>query len=83
MLSSAVWAPLKNQGRIEVCVNNLWGKVCDDGWSAIDAQVACAQLGFTKTSKCFFCKFINSYCCLNQVGRAFAVLTLVKDMDRL
>jgi len=28
-----------------VCHNNIWGTVCDDGWSSIDGSVACRQLG--------------------------------------
>ena len=36
------------QGTVEVCYDNLWGLIDDDGWGISDATVVCRQLGFQK-----------------------------------
>lgn len=32
---------------MEVCNGNVWGTVCDDFFSSVDANVVCSQLGFS------------------------------------
>ena len=34
------------EGRVEICYNNQWGTVCDNGFTSIDAKVVCGQLGY-------------------------------------
>ena len=37
-----------NEGRVEACVDNNWGRICADGnWGNADAQVFCKILGYT------------------------------------
>ena len=46
--------PSPYEGRVEICINNVWGTICDDDWGAADAEVACHQLGYATEGKYSF-----------------------------
>ena len=41
------------EGRLEICMNNVWGTVCDNMFDATDAAVACRQLGYSEHSESY------------------------------
>ncbi len=41
-----VGGTIDREGRVEICINETWGTVCDGAWSINDADVACRQLGY-------------------------------------
>jgi len=37
----------QREGRVEICIDRIWGTICDTSWDNREAQVACRQLGFS------------------------------------
>ena len=37
----------ESEGTIQICIDDVWGTVCDDLWDQTDAGVVCNVLGYT------------------------------------
>ena len=48
-----VGGTLEEEGRVEVCMNEDWGTVCDDSFTTVDAIVVCVQLGYSRYSELY------------------------------
>ena len=39
---------IAGQGRVELCIDETWGTICDDSWGTPEAVVVCQALGFSR-----------------------------------
>ena len=41
---------IEQEGRVEICLNGVWGAICETGWSTSDAYVMCKGIGYSGQS---------------------------------
>ena len=46
----------RTEGRVEICLNNEWGTVCNQTWDSAAISVVCRMLGLPATGKWHICK---------------------------
>ena len=40
-----------NEGRVEICIQGVWGSICRNSWGTAESAIVCEQLGFQSESK--------------------------------
>ena len=43
----------ESEGTVEICIDRLWGTICDTSWGSPETKVVCKQLGFVAFGKLF------------------------------
>ena len=51
-----------NEGRVEVCVDNHWGSICDTSFDSKDARVICSQLDYSDGEACHIHMYTYTSC---------------------
>ena len=73
-----------SSGRLEVCANGMWGRVCNalQYWGPDNARVVCRQLGVSKEGKTFLTLIHNMDCSACLLGASVVSSNIFGDGSR-
>ena len=49
----------EQEGRVEICLNGLWGTIVHNGWGFNDAAVVCRSLGYLPVGMLIIILFVK------------------------
>ena len=52
-----------SRGRVEICVDNAFHTICENGWNNNDASVLCSELGFSRYGRSYSHYFVDNLSC--------------------
>lgn len=63
------------EGTVLICINGLWGSICDDFWDIRDANVVCRQMGIqtshSSTTGLLHFVFMHGFVCFHACFHGF------------
>ena len=55
-----------NEGKVLMCLNGVWGTLCDETFSKTDAQIVCYEAGYSGGMKHLY--YVHIFIKINNVG---------------
>ena len=78
-----VGGTVPSRGRLEVCIDGLWGTVSDDGFARHEGAIACKQLGYYPNCEIYYLSLYLNACVVSlpQMLMCVQMHTMVREQE--